>query len=164
MVSTDHGINQDVIDEDGIGSGPLDMLNKGRELSKFTGFRNTRFSFKENQFYGNNRTKFAYKVKDLILKGHLKITHPDLIKELLTLRYTFDAYQRRILISKDVMRNKGVKSPNLADALIMAVSKIGEVKESQDQQYHNQPAYQKEDNVLQPVTQGQSYHNQPSEY
>ena len=124
-----------VIDEDGIGGGPLDTLNKGRGLDTFVGFRNPSIAYKDNKNYANNRTVNTYKLKDLVMKGHLHISDPGLVKELCTLRYTFDHQQRKILVSKDQMRKDGVKSPNKADALIMAVSLIGEIKQGQDNQY-----------------------------
>jgi len=47
------------------------------------------------------------------------------------------------------MRKDGVKSPNLADALIYAVSLIGEIRYDQESQYMNRtPQYSKEDNLF----------------
>jgi phage terminase large subunit len=139
-----------IIDEDGIGAGPFDMLNKGRGREDFKGFRNPPLNFKDNKFYGNRRTENAYKLKEMINKGHLRIPFDDIIAELLTLRYNFDHYQRRILVSKEKMRKDGIKSPNLADSLIMAVSLIGQIKYNQDYTYHHrQPQYSKEDNLFQ---------------
>lgn len=123
------------IDEDGIGSGPLDTLNKGRMMDSIVGFRNPPIAYKENKEYANVRTANTYKLKELVAKGHIVITDPDTIRELCTLRYTFDHSQRKILISKEQMRKDKIKSPNAADALIMAVSLIGEVKTAQDNQY-----------------------------
>lgn len=136
MTSSEYKVDKSIIDEDGIGSGPLDTLNKGRGLDNFVGFRNTPLGYQTDKEYGNVRTKNVYKLKDLVSKGHIAINDDDTIKELTTLRYTFDHYQRRILLSKDVMRSKHqVKSPNKADGLIMAVSLIGDVKEAQEQHY-----------------------------
>lgn len=146
MTSNEYQANKSIIDEDGIGAGPLDTLNKGRGLNNFIGFRNPSISYQDNKFYGNNRTANVYKLKDLILKGHIRITNEELLAELETLRYTFDHNQRRILISKDKMRKDGFKSPNLADALIMAVSLIGEIKTDQDNQYRPRQHYQVNDN------------------
>lgn len=151
-ITNQQNVEEAVIDEDGLGSGPLDTLKRGRGLDYFHGFRNLPFNFKDNKSYGNVRTLNAFKTKELIQKGHLCLRDPKLIEELLTcFKYTFDHYQRRILISKDEMKKKyGVKSPNRADALIMAVSRIGEVKYKQDRQYEpsvNQN-YSKEDNLF----------------
>jgi phage terminase large subunit len=148
--SMEQDLIKSIIDEDGIGAGPLDTLNKGRNLDNFTGFKNPSIGYKDNKFFGNNRTVNAYKTKEMVSRGHLVITQEDLIRELCTLRYTYDHNQRKILISKDKMRKDGVKSPNLADALIMAVSLIGDINYKQIQQYQiRQPQYSREDNLFQ---------------
>jgi hypothetical protein len=148
ITSTNQNATKCIIDEDGIGAGPLDTLNKGRGLEHFVGFRNPALSYQDNKFYGNNRTKNVYKLKDMILAGHICIRNDDLLAELETLRYTFDHNQRRILISKDKMRKDGVKSPNLADALIMAVSLIGEIKDKQDNMYRPVQRASADDNLF----------------
>lgn len=142
LMTNEKNFNRSIIDEDGIGAGPLDTLNKGRGLNNFVGFRNPALSYQDDKFFGNKRTANAYKLKDMILKGHICIKDDELLAELETLRYTFDHNQRRILISKDKMKKEGVKSPNLADALIMAVSLIGEVKQEQDNYYRPRPTNQ----------------------
>lgn len=124
-----------IIDEDGIGAGPLDNLNKGRQMDTIVGFRNPPIAYKDNKQYANNRTVNTYKLKDMIEKSHIVITQDEAVKELCTMRYTFDHHQRKILVSKEQMRKDKIKSPNVADAVIMAVSLIGEVKEAQDKQY-----------------------------
>ena len=144
-------INKAIIDEDGIGAGPLDTLNKGRGMEQFTGFRNPSQSYDKDKFYANPRTSNAFKLKDLILKGHIYFTDDDLINELSSLKFTFDHQQRRILVSKEKMRKDGIKSPNIADAMIMAVSLIGPIKDTQDRQYYNQPTYSREDNLFKTI-------------
>jgi len=148
--SNEQRMDRSIIDEDGIGSAPLDMLNKGRGLDNFTGFRNLPLNIKDDSYYANVRTRDTYKLKELIRKGHIRITDDALLSELEhAFRYTFDNYQRRILISKEVMKNKHkVKSPNLADSCVMAVSLIGTINYKQQQQYNRQPQYCKEDNIL----------------
>ncbi len=130
------GVQKAVIDEDGIGAGALDNLNVGREMKNFTGFRNPPISYQEDKFYANRRTKYTYKLKDMLLKGQIRLTDDDLIDELETIRYKFDNQQRRILVSKDEMKSKyKTKSPNLADALIMSLSLLDDIKTGQDRQY-----------------------------
>ena len=124
-------------------------MNRGRGLDNFVGFRNPSISYENNKFYGNNRTVNAYKLKDLVSKGHIVIENPELIQELITLRYTFEHNQRRILVSKQVMKDKfKVKSPNIADALIYAVGLIGDVQQEQNLQYKTMPKYSHEDNLF----------------
>ena len=149
MLSNQYNVDTAAIDEDGMGAGPLDSLQKGRDLDYFIGFRNPSPGYQENKFYGNPRTTYAYRLKDMLIAGHLHVRSPKVIEEALSLKYTFDHNQRRILVSKEKMRKDGIKSPNLADALIMAASRIGEVKDKQDRQYEMtvQP-YSKEENLF----------------
>jgi hypothetical protein len=152
MTSNEQRVERSIIDEDGIGAGPLDTLNRGRQLANFIGFRNPAISYSDNKFYANNRTKNTYKLKDMLLKEHICIKNDELIAELETLMFTFDHNQRRILISKQQMKDKfKIKSPNLADALIMAVSMIGEINYKQDLMYHRQPQYTKDSNLFEQV-------------
>ena len=149
MITNDHNVDMAAIDEDGIGSGPLDSLKKGRGLEYFVGFRNPAISYQDNKSYGNNRTVNAYKLKNGLMKGHRHIKTQKAIDELLTIKYAFDNNQRRILVSKDKMRKEGIMSPNIADACIMAESLIGQVQQKQDRQY--QPTtqqYASEDNLF----------------
>jgi phage terminase large subunit len=148
MTANEQKADKVIIDEDGIGAGPLDTLNKGRGLENYLGFRNPPIAYQENKFYANTRTLNAYKLKDLVLKSHIRVNDDEIIDELVTLKYTFDNHQRRILVSKEKMKKEGIKSPNLADALIMAVSLIGEIKYNQDRQYMSMPVYSKEDNLF----------------
>lgn len=148
-ISNEFGLDGAVIDEDGLGGGPLDTLTKGRDLDYFTGFRNPSIGYSDDKQYVNPRTRNAYKVRDMLVEGHLHIKTKKLIDECLTLKYTFDNQQRRVLISKEKMRKEGVKSPNLADALIMAASRVGVVKSRQDRQYQpKQAQYAHEDNLF----------------
>ncbi len=150
MICNQEGVDMAAIDEDGLGSGPFDTLSKGRGLEYFVGFRNPNISYQENKSFGNTRTLNAYKMKDMLVAGHLHVKTQKVIDECLTLKYTFEHNQRRLLVSKEKMRKDGFKSPNLADASIMSVSLIGQVKQKQDRQYEpNMVSYAKEENILQ---------------
>jgi hypothetical protein len=130
-----HNVNDNIIDEDGIGSGPLDFITKGRKRDDYIGFRNKAYAFDDNKDYANARTAAAFKLKEYVAKGWMQIEDEGLIQELMTLRYKFTNDGRRILISKEEMRKQGVASPNMADALLMAASLIYQVKEQQDRMY-----------------------------
>ena len=144
--------SQSAIDEDGIGAGPLDALTHGRQIDTFKGFHNGKYSINDNKYYGNKRTELAYKVQKMVYDGHLYI-NPDVFSGLIdelcgNIRYTFDSYQRRILISKEELRKKGIKSPNMADALFMAIGLIGNKKVMQERyEQYQQPQYAKESDL-----------------
>ena len=149
MITNDYKVDSAIIDEDGLGSGPLDSLKMGRGLDYFSGFRNPSISYQDNKYFGNHRTMNAYKMKDMLWAAHLNIKTQKVVDECLTIKYTFENNQRRILVSKEKMRKDGVKSPNLADALIMAVSLIGQTKERQDEAYVPRQQFQsREDNLF----------------
>ena len=142
-ITTSHNVKYAVIDEDGIGAGPLDTLNKGRELKQFIGFRNPPIGYQDNKSYCNQRTVCAYKVKEMFLKGYLRIKHDRLKDELLTIRYEFDNYQRKRLVSKQKMRQRRIKSPNIADALIMSVEgrkRVVRPKTDYQRNFNNKPS------------------------
>ncbi len=142
-------VDKSIIDEDGIGSGPLDTLTKGRQMNSVVGFRNPKIAYSDNKDYANPRTANAFRLKDMFLNHHINLRDPGLCKELLTMKYTYDHQQRKILISKEMMKKKFmIKSPNKADALIMAVSQTMEVKEKQDVQYRHRPMQYADDNLF----------------
>jgi hypothetical protein len=148
--SNQHNVNDNIIDEDGIGAGPLDFIQKGRKREDFRGFRNVAYSYEQNKYYANPRTAAAFKLKEYVQKGWIAIPQEEVIQELMTLRYKFTNDGRRILVSKEEMRNKyKIKSPNMADALLMAASLINEVKESQDRMYAPRfPQHYKEESLF----------------
>lgn len=149
QICNEQGVDMAAIDIDGLGSGPFDTLTKGRNLDYFVGFRNPPISYLDNKDFANTRTMNAYKFKDGIVKGHRHVKTQKAIDEMLTLKYGFDHNQRRILVSKDKMRKDGIKSPNIADSIIMAESLIGQVKQKQDRQYQsNVQQYAAEDNLF----------------
>lgn len=150
QTTTEQRVDLAAIDEDGLGAGPFDSLSKGRGLDYFVGFRNPAIGYQDNKYFGNPRTVNAYLAKEMFMKGHLCIKDQRLIDELMTIKYTFDHNQRRILVSKDKMRKDGVKSPNLADSLIMAVSLIDKVQKKQESQYRpNRQVYAKDESLFQ---------------
>jgi phage terminase large subunit len=147
-----HRLDRAIIDADGLGGPYYDLLSsierdKPAEKKIYTEFRNPAIGYDKNKDFGNVRTVNTYKLKDLISQGQLCIKDEGLLDELETLRYEYDHNQRRILISKERMKKDGVMSPNMADALIMAVSLVGEVRQAQEQQYR--PRESQSDNLFQ---------------
>lgn len=148
-VTNEYKVDNAAIDADGLGAGPFDTLTRGQQLDYFHAFNNTVLSPQRNKSFGNIRTLNAYKLKDLFTKTHLCIKDRRLIDELMTIKYTFDNHQRRILVSKDKMKKDGFKSPNLADSLIMAGSLINEAKMKQERPYQSQQsAYSADDDIF----------------
>ena len=129
-----------VVDSDGLGA-PISAFIRSSSFLKVIDFHNTPYSYEKNKFYGNKRTKIAFEIREMISRGHLKITDAKLIKELneaFRFKYT-TAGEQKILISKEKMRSEGIPSPGLGDALIFACSEIANVQDHQKRQYANMP-------------------------
>jgi hypothetical protein len=152
IVNTIHS-EFNIVDEDGLGGPMLDVINAKIDNpdNKYKGFRNPPISYDKNKFYGNHRTECIFKLKDMVTKGWLSGLDDELCEELMTLKFVYQTDGRRILVSKEKMRAEGIKSPNLADALLMAVSLIGEINYKQLGQNnfnYRQPQYSKECNLF----------------
>jgi len=108
------------VDEIGIGHGVVD---RGRQLEKpFIGINVGRASHEPDRF-SNLRAQFWWSVRTLFELGQIDIDpdDKDLEEELLSLRYKPGDRGKITMESKDDARRRGVKSPNRADALMLAV-------------------------------------------
>ncbi|MFH1281802.1 MAG: phage terminase large subunit [Candidatus Omnitrophota bacterium] len=109
-----------VVDSDGLGSGAADRLKEmSLDIVEFQGGQKA----KKEEYYGNRRAEGFFKLKEMVENSYLKILpgHAQ-IDELLTIRYKYMSKGQKMIISKDEMRKEGIKSPDEADALMMAVS------------------------------------------
>lgn len=147
-IANEHKVNESIIDEDGLGGGPLDFIKQGRKRDDFIGFRNKGLGFDRDRFFCNPRTQAAFKAKEYVSKGWMSIPYDELINELMTLRYKFANDGRKILVSKDEMKKQGIKSPNEADAYLMACSLMEDVHLRQDSSQHVQYAESREENLF----------------
>jgi len=134
-ISMSNRVDDNIIDEEGMGAGPTDTICHGKGREDFEGFRNKTYGFDDNKEFANARTMAAFKLKDLVKKGFIRIMDEKTIQELMTLRYRYTNDGRKILLSKDEMRKHGIASPNRADACLMAVTLIGKVRKEQENMY-----------------------------
>jgi len=107
-----------VVDDTGIGGGVTDMLVEARRnVSAFNGASRPRI-----EQYANARCEMFFNLKEMFDKDNLRIL-PDalLTEQLMSIRYKFKANEQKIIVSKDEMRKVGLKSPDRADALAMAL-------------------------------------------
>jgi len=128
-----------VVDSDGLGGGAVDRL---KELSitivEFQGGQKP----KEEEYFSNRRTEGYFKLKEMVDNGYLKILNDhSQIDELLTIRYKYTSKGQKAIISKDDMRKVGIKSPDMADALMMAVSCVNKAMIKQEFRPDTQKVY-----------------------
>ena len=104
-----------IVDDDGLGGGVTDRLKELKvKVELFRGAAKP----KDEEMYYNARAEGYYKLKEMVDKEYLKIL-PDVLEELMTIRYKYQNAKRRI-VSKDDMRKEGIKSPDKGDSLMMA--------------------------------------------
>ena len=106
------------IDDTGIGGGVTDRLREMRYTVKaFNGGETP-----SNPMYFNKRSEGFFNLKDLFDRGYLKILNEsELIEQLMTIKYKFKSNGQKAIVTKDEMRKDGLKSPDRADALMMAL-------------------------------------------
>jgi hypothetical protein len=75
-----------------------------------------------HEFYVSRTTEAYFKLKDWMRKGWLKIPKDEKLREqLLSRRFKYNGVGKKVVVSKDEMRKEGIKSPDRADALMMAI-------------------------------------------
>ena len=106
------------IDEIGVGAGVVDRLKE--EGHPVVGVNVARRS-RQDDVFSNLRAEGFWRLRELFASGGISIP-PDnqLMGELAALRYSYDSRGRVVMESKDAMRQRGLPSPDKADALMLA--------------------------------------------
>ena len=114
----EHRPQQVVVDEIGVGAGVVDRL---RELGHPVQGINVALPARQKHLFANRRAEGYWRIRELLEDGELRLP-PDnrLVGELAAMRFSYDNAGRVIMESKDAMRRRGMRSPDLADALMMA--------------------------------------------
>ena len=106
-----------LVDSIGLGAGVVDRL---RELRLPARGINVSESPAMGGAYLNLRAELWHKAKAWLEKRDCKIpNNEDLIGELATVRYTFTSNGKIKIESKDDIRRRGLKSPDMADAFVL---------------------------------------------
>ena len=106
------------IDEIGVGAGVVDRLKEeGYGVKGINVARRSR----QDELFANLRAEGFWRLRELFAAGRITIP-PDnqLMGELAALRYSYDSQGRILVESKDSIRQRGLPSPDKADALMLA--------------------------------------------
>ena len=107
-----------LIDSIGLGSGLCDRISEIGVIPT-RGINVSESSALVNEC-GNLRAELWYKAREFFEKKTCKIPDDqELVRELSAPRYKFDSRGRYLIESKDEMRKRGEKSPDLADAFCL---------------------------------------------
>jgi hypothetical protein len=119
-----------VVDDTGLGGGVTDRL---RELKyKIMAFNGAETS--SNPRYSNKRAEGYLNLKEMIDKRYLRIINDfELQEQLLSINIKYKSNELKSLVGKEQMRKDGLKSPDRADALMMAcLYKDAVIRESRE--------------------------------
>lgn len=109
-----------LVDSIGLGAGVVDRL---RELGTPVRGVNVAESPSAKETYTNLRSELWFRVKGWLEDRSCKLPDNDrLISELTSIRYKFTSSGKMSVESKDEMRRRGLKSPDLADALCLSLA------------------------------------------
>ena len=110
--------DQVLIDEVGVGAGVVDRLRE-------QGFRvkgiNVARSARQGRLFANLRAEGYWHLRELFESGQVALpANNQLMGELAAMRYSYDSQGRILMESKDDLRQRGLPSPDRADALMLA--------------------------------------------
>jgi phage terminase large subunit len=109
-----------LVDSIGVGSGVVDRL---RELGTPVRGVNVAESPSMGETYNNLRTELWFKTKAWLEDRSCKIPQDDeLLADLTGIRYSFTSSGKMAAESKDQMRRRGLRSPDLADAVCLTMA------------------------------------------
>jgi hypothetical protein len=111
-------LDQVVIDDTGVGGGVTDRLTELRiPVVPFIGAEKA-----VNELYTNKRSEAFFRLKEMFGQKTLKILRDVALQsQLISIKYKYMSNGRKAIVGKDEMRKDGLKSPDRADALAMAV-------------------------------------------
>jgi phage terminase large subunit len=130
-------LDQVVIDDTGVGGGVTDRLGELRiPAIPFVGA-----SKAVNELYLNKRSEAFFRLKEMFNLRTMKILRDVALQsQLLSIRYKYMSSGKKGLVDKDEMRKAGIKSPDRADALAMAVYYKDDSLNERDYEDRKQPA------------------------
>ena len=110
------------VDEIGIGAGVVDRL-KELEIPNVEGVNVARKASKPEQF-ANLRAELFDGLRERFIADRIRIPNDsELISQLASIRYSFTSSGQMRIEGKDELRSRGEKSPDLADAVMLAFAK-----------------------------------------
>ena len=106
------------VDEIGVGAGVVDRLKE--QGYRVQGINVARRSG-QDALFANLRAEGYWRLRELFTSSKISIPADNqLMGELAALRYSYDSQGRILIESKDSMRQRGLPSPDKADALMLA--------------------------------------------
>jgi len=110
------------VDEIGIGAGVVDTLRSNH--FNVTGIVSSEAADKK-EIYANKRAELYSNLANSFSTGGISIPdHPKLTSQLSAMKFKFDTHHRKIIESKDDIKKRSGRSPDFADALMLAFADL----------------------------------------
>jgi hypothetical protein len=108
------------IDDGGVGGAVVDRLHEQGYAVRTVSFGAAAKSRNDIRF-SNRRTEIFWKLRELFERGEIQIpNHTKLMRDLSSLRIDRKSNGKLHLVSKEILKRRGIPSPDYADALAMA--------------------------------------------
>jgi hypothetical protein len=121
-MAREHTVSAIRVDEIGIGAGVVDRINE-MKVPNVEGVNVARRANKREQF-ANLRTELYDGLRDRFMGRRIQIPNDsDLISQLASVKYSFTSSGQMRIEGKDELRSRGERSPDLADAVMLAFAK-----------------------------------------
>ncbi len=106
------------VDADGVGAGVADRL---KEQGKPVVEMRSGFKASDSERFANKRAEWWWSLRERFEKDNITINEDDeLIFQLTNIKYKINSRGQILIESKDEMKHRGLKSPDRADALMLA--------------------------------------------
>jgi len=109
-----------IVDDIGVGGGVVDRLKEDHiSVTPFIAGE----AAKDSARFANAKAEASWRLREFFEKGDITICpDEDLLAQLSGIRYELDSSQRIRIESKEDARSRGIASPDIADALMLAFS------------------------------------------
>ncbi len=120
-----------VIDDIGLGGGVVDrLIELNHEIIRYIA-NATPISYVDEIVYRYKKDVDFFKLQSMILDGVLELLDDDALKDdLSNVRFSYTGgSNKKFIVSKSDLKKRGIRSPDIADALTMAISCIPRITE-----------------------------------
>ncbi len=125
VLNNQYGFNHVGIDDTGVGGGVTDGLKEGQK--NVTGI-NFGESAIENERFENRKAELFWVLREIIRDKQISLPDDkELINQLCGIKYSYSRHGKIKIESKDELKKRGLKSPDKADALAIALAKQAKI-------------------------------------
>lgn len=125
VLNNQHDFNHIGIDDTGVGGGVTDGLKEGQRNVVGINFGESAI---ENERFENRKAELFWVLREIIRDKQISLPDDkELINQLCGIKYSYSRHGKIKIESKDELKKRGLKSPDKADALAIALAKQAKI-------------------------------------